>query len=482
MVTVVPRIFLPALLLLTAFHLARGAVDTTAAKAAFQFLEESISPRQIGMGGAGTAMQGAGFCNYNPAQPYFTGDPSLSIGYLPMPGDAKGVFAEGFWSRPDLFFGMHLSNHAISDIIPSTVQGINENTLFSSGFSLISLAAGMKRERYCLAVALSGMQDRIGIATAYGVSVSAGAAYRAIPGKLDLGLGLLNEGTATGYTDETKKWGQGGRMPRSARLGASFTDTIRRVPFSAALDVVYRDVGDKLEEARGVVPRLTVPVGVEVWPTQYVALRLGKRFNFETEVVSFGGGFRFRPLSFDMSFVITKLYRDIEVKPGFGLTYSPAPKQPAKTVITAPAVEVKPLNPEPSPLPAEVPVDKKIEPQQQPAPTAEQPKTGTQPQEQSAPQAQPQQTPAPNAGEPPPSPTPVQPQVQEAVPTQGQHQPAPQPQPTPSPQDERKPPAKAEPKPEQTLPSGREQPKGDFSPAAPPTSPSSTGPVHPGMR
>jgi hypothetical protein len=336
---------------------------------------------------------------------------------LPMPGEAKGVFAEGFWSRPDLFVGMHLSNHSISDIIPSTVQGMNENTPFSSGFSLVSLAAGMKRERFSLAIGLSGMQDRIGVATAYGLSVSAGAAYRAIPGRLDLGLALLNEGTATGYTDETQKWGQGDRMPRSARLGACFTDTIRRVPFSAALDVVYRDVGDKVEAVKGVAPRLTVPVGLEVWPTQYVAVRMGKRFNFETEIINFGDGFRFRPLSFDMSFVIARLYRDIEVKPGFGLTYSPEPKRAAKTVITAPAIEVRPLKPEPSSQPVEAPVEKKVEPQQQPpAPKAEQPNTAPEPQQQTAPQAQ------------PPSPSQVQPQPQETAPTPAQPRVAPQPQ------------------------------------------------------
>ena len=321
------------------------AIDTTAAKAAFQFLEESVSPRQVAMGGAATAMPGTGFCNYNPAQPYFSNDPSLSIAYSPMPGDAKGVLAEGFWSRSDMFFGLHLSNHSISGIIPSTDKGTNENIPFSGGFSLVSLVAGVKRERFSLAFAVNGMQDRIGIATAYGVSISAGAACHAIPGRLEVGLALLNEGTATGYTEETQKWGQGDRMPRSARLGTAYTDTIGRVPLTAALDIVYRDVGDKVQKVKGIAPRMTVPVGVEVWPTQYVAVRLGKRFNFETEIVNFGAGFRFRPLSFDMSFVIANLSGDIEVKPAFGLTYSPAPKRAAKTVITAPAAEVKPLQP-----------------------------------------------------------------------------------------------------------------------------------------
>ncbi len=406
-----------ALLLFAAGSAAYGAIDTTAAKAAFQFLEESVSPRHLAMGNAGCAMPGAGFCIYNPAQPFFSNAPALSLGYSPLPGDLKAVFAEGFFSRSDLFFGMHLSNFTISDIIPSTVQGTNENAAFSSGFSLISLAAGLKRERYSLAIDVSGMQDRIGVSTAYGISVSAGAAYTAVPGKLSLGLALLNEGTATGYTDDTKNWGDGDRLPRSARLGAAYSDTLKRVPVVVALDVVYRDVGNKIRNVKNVAPRVTVPLGVEAWLSENIALRLGKRINFETELVNFGLGFRFRPLSFDASFVIAKLYQDVEVKPAFGLTYTPAPKNKAKTVITAPAAEVKPLAPEPSSRPAQAPVEPKVEPQQPPPdPKAEQPKTEREPQQLSAPQAQPPQ--------PSPAASPAQPQI------------APQPQPAPSPQQE----------------------------------------------
>ena len=320
-----------SLLLFGAVSSAYGAIDTIAAKAAFQFLEESVSPRQIAMGNAGTAMPGAGFCTYNPAQPFFSGDPALSLGYSPLPDDLNAVFAEGFFNREDLFFGMHLSNYSITGIIPSTLdKGPNENAAFSSGFSLVSLVAGVRRERYALAVTASGMQDRIGVSTAYGVSVSAGAAYAAVPGRLSLGLALLNEGTTTGYTEDTKNWGEGDRMPRSMRLGAAFSDTLMRLPVTAALDVVYRDVGDKVQKVKNIAPRLIVPLGVEVWPTEYVALRLGKRINFETELINFGLGFRFRPLSFDMSFVIAKLYQDVEVKPAFGLTYTPSPKNKAR--------------------------------------------------------------------------------------------------------------------------------------------------------
>jgi hypothetical protein len=325
-----------------------NATDTTAAKSSFQFLEESTSPRNIGMGNVGTANAGMGFCYYNPAQPYLTNDPSLTIGYSPLPGDLTAVFADGFWNASDLFFGVHLSNHSITGIIPSTVQGPNQSTEFSSAFSLVSFSAGLTRPRYCLALSLSGMQDRIGVATAYGVSLSAGAAYKIIPGKFTMGLGLLNEGQATGYTEETKDWGKGDPLPRSARLGLAYQDTLKRVPFTVACDIVYRDVGDKVREARIIAPRMSLPIGIEIWPTDYVAFRLGKRFNYETEIVNVGAGLKFHQLSFDMSMIFANLtpdlpHAEVEIKPTFGLTYTPVFKKPANTIIKAPPLEVKPL-------------------------------------------------------------------------------------------------------------------------------------------
>ena len=53
-----------------------------------------------------------------------------------------------------------------------------------------------------------------------------------------------------------------------------------------------------------------------------MAVRLGKRINFETEVINFGAGLRFQPLTFDMAFVVSQLQGDVEVKPMFGLTYA----------------------------------------------------------------------------------------------------------------------------------------------------------------
>jgi hypothetical protein len=197
--------------------------------------------------------------------------------------------------------------------------------------------------------------------------------YKIIPGKLTAGLAMLNEGKTTAFTYSSNATGnldQEGvqeNLPRSGRLGLAYTDTLKSFPVNVACDVVYRDVGDKVQAAKNIVPRITVPLGIEVWPTSYVAVRLGKRINFETEVINFGAGLRFQPLTFDMAFVVTSLQGDIEVKPMFGLTYaiaavphvkeSPAPKQvetqPVKHTDTVPEIRVTPDNSIQSPAKAD---------------------------------------------------------------------------------------------------------------------------------
>ena len=298
-------------------------LDSLAAKAAFQFLEDPVVPRLIAMGGAGASFGGGGFSFVNPAQPLLAEEPYISIGYAPMPGDLDAPFFETAWFFPGFFAGVYASNHSISGIVPTTEQGPNYQVdPFSYSFSLVSLDVGYKRDRVALALTVNGMQERIETSTRYGVSVSVGALYRVIPGKLTAGLALFNEGTATAFTYNVNEQGQREPLPRSARLGIAYSDTLKTFPVNVACDVVYRDVGDKVQAAKNIVPRITAPVGIEVWPTSYVAVRLGKRINFETEVINFGAGLRFQPLTFDMAFVVSQLKDDVEVKPMFGLTYA----------------------------------------------------------------------------------------------------------------------------------------------------------------
>jgi hypothetical protein len=298
------------------------AVDSLAANTAFQFIDDPMIPRLVGMGYAGTAFDNGGFSFVNPAQPYLSKNHSVAIGYAPLPGDLSTPFFEGVYNFPDFYVGLHGSNHSISGIVPATELGPNPQNDFSYSFSLVSVDGGYKWDKASLALTLSGMQERIETSTRYGYSVSAGGLYRVVPGKVTLGLAFLNQGKTTAFAYNVDETGQIENLPRSGRLGFAYTDTLGKIPLNAACDVVYRDVGYLGRSAKNISTRLTVPLGVEIWPTSYVAVRVGKRFNFETEVINFGAGLRYNPLTFDMAFVISQLQGDVEVKPMFSLTYA----------------------------------------------------------------------------------------------------------------------------------------------------------------
>ncbi|MGB7567196.1 MAG: hypothetical protein WBM07_05015 [Chitinivibrionales bacterium] len=341
--------FCAALLCLAAIFLipAPGlALDSLSANSAFQFLDEPVIPRLAGMGNAGTAFDNGGFSFVNPAQPYLKQDQDISIGYAPLPGDLTVPFFEAAWGFPDFFLGLHGSNYEISNIIPATEQGTNPANPFSYGFTLLSMDAGYKFGRGAIGLTINGMQERIETSSRFGYSISAGGIYRIIPGKLAAGLALLNEGKTTAFTFSSDvtgnldEQGEQENLPRSGRLGLAYTDTLKSFPFSVACDAVYRDVGDKVQAASNIVPRITVPLGIEVWPTNYVAVRVGKRLNFETEIINFGAGLRFQPLTFDMAFVVTQLQGDVEVKPMFGLTYAITAVPKPATKLVMPSVKV----------------------------------------------------------------------------------------------------------------------------------------------
>jgi hypothetical protein len=329
------------------------AVDSLAANSAFLFLDEPVIPRLVGMGYAGTAFDNGGFSFVNPAQPALADQQSIEIGYAPMPGDLNTPFFEIGWGFPDFFLSVHGSNYAIDNIIPTDAVNMpNPSAPFSYGFSLLSINGGYKSERGAIALTVNGMQERIETSSRYGYSVSIGGLYRLIPNKLCVGLAMLNEGKTTAFTYSSTvtgtidEQGEQENLPRSGRLGFAYSDTLGRIPINAACDIVYHDERGATYSGKSVASRTTLPLGVEVWPTDYVALRLGKRINFETEVVNFGAGLRFRPLNFDMAFVVSQFQGDIEVKPMFGLTYALG-SVPAKTKPSQMSIEPVSKPPEP---------------------------------------------------------------------------------------------------------------------------------------
>jgi hypothetical protein len=350
-------------LLLALFTLA-FPLDQEASMAGFQFLDNPPAPRKVALGYAGAALGGYGFASFNPASPMLSDRPYLMVCASPRPFDYTIASAEGAWTFTNLFVGAAVANHFINGIIPSDfVNGPQYNTPGTYDGTVISLNVGYKNENLGLGLTINGLQERIVTTAAYGISLSAGIAYWLIPQKLSLGAAVLNMGTTTGFLDETKNWGQGAPLPRSGRAGAAYTDTLIGIPYTVTADIVYRDVGNKITSGSQLANRITVPVGIEAWPVKYVALRIGKRFNYETEVITFGAALRYAMLSLDMAFVASSQVSDVDFNPSFSLTYTlPQPKpavahvnKPAPAPAVSPAPQEQKASPAPMPAPAAAP-------------------------------------------------------------------------------------------------------------------------------
>jgi hypothetical protein len=236
----------------------------------------------------------------------------------------------------------------VSNIYPTDFnRDPDYNTPFADNGTQVSLNAGFISDRLGIGLTVNGLQEQIGTASAYGISASLGAVY-SLTRTITLGAAGLHLGSSTGFTDDAKNLGQGYALPRSARAGIAFTDTLYGVPFTASGDAVYRDVGLRGTPLSQRFNRLTVPLGIEIRPTSYVAVRLGKRLNYDTELMTFGAGLHWSMLTFDLAVVLANFVSDVQVQPFFSLSYSlgtptremPKVKAPAPVIFEKPA-EVK---------------------------------------------------------------------------------------------------------------------------------------------
>jgi hypothetical protein len=304
-----------------------GETRDDAANTGFQMLEEPTSPVATGMGSAGTALKSTGFAFYNPALPSLYSSRLLSVEYGQYPAaDLDRTHFEAFFPLKNSFLAAGFHTDGIDEIPGRSGEGFPTGD-FSDQHSVLSLAAGIRRaERFALAIGVNGIQHRIAEFSAFAASLSGGMIYEAIPGRLTLGAAGFHVGTSTSM-DTLKEWGEGAPLPRSARAGFAWSDTLHaKYPYRVSTDVVYRDTDG----------RITVPAGIEVRPIDALAFRVGKRFGMETELVTAGFGLDIAPLAVDMSFTLPRLVRDNELKWLVGVTYTlgktrEAQKRPDKT-------------------------------------------------------------------------------------------------------------------------------------------------------
>lgn len=316
-----------------------GDPAEAAANTGFQLLEEPVNPRVIGMGSAGTALRSGGFAYYNPALPYLINRTYLSASYGGYPrADWDRVSLEGVVSLEKWFIGVDLHTEAVTDLYRVDWTGKWPDMSHSSSwqFTNLSLDVGYSHwEDFAFALCFNYLQEHLFDYYAYALSGSAGMLYIPIPDRFFIGLSITNirfASTPMQGKDNGSAWREGERLPLNSRFGMVWSDKIRKIPYTVALDIVYRNVRDRdLPFSRSIQDRFTAPAGIEVCPIGPLALRLGKRFNHPTEIINFGVGFKVDFLSTDVSFVIPKLVDDAELKWLANITYYLIKKRHPKT-------------------------------------------------------------------------------------------------------------------------------------------------------
>ncbi len=278
-----------------------------AADVGFQLLEEPINPRIIGMGAAGVAGASAGFFYYNPALAGHVESPSLRLEYGQSAGDLQRGYFEAIWPFGQWRIGAAFNSLAIDNIVPSDGFGRVPNYNHSTSAQLTAFAVNFAYKPsafWTLGVAVNGMQDRIENDRSYALSMSGGALLEIIPDKLWAGAAGFHLGSSSSFLDTTIELGTGADLPMSGRGGFCWRDTIGSIAYAAHADAVYRYT-DK---------RIMAPIGLELRPLEPLAIRVGKRFNHDTEIINLGAGLRLAPLTADIAFVVPRLVEDSELK------------------------------------------------------------------------------------------------------------------------------------------------------------------------
>lgn len=352
-----------------AFPLFAGDITEDAANVGFQLLEEPQNPRSLAMGATGTALDGQGFAYYNPAKAFLAKQSYLTVDFGNYnKADLHDILLESSVLLTNWFVSLSLRNTSVDDIYETNFWGNLPfyDVPFSSQLTAVSLAAGYSQwEDFAIAVCVNGVQDRIHDSYAYALSLSAGAVLKIIPDHLTAGLSMTHLGNSTPMLGDDKgsTWGEGEKLPFNSRLGIAWNYAIKSMPFTAALDIVYRNVRDAGGSfTRRIQDRFTVPLGLEFQPLDFLAIRMGKRFNHRTELLSFGAGLRLDPLEVNLSFVAPKLVDDAQIKWHTSVTYylrkKSGAQQPDKPIKPAARTVVAPDT-----VSA---VDKKVAPKPQP--------------------------------------------------------------------------------------------------------------------
>jgi hypothetical protein len=275
----------------------------------FTIAEEPCGPRISAMGSAGTALAGGSFNCYNPTSPAFAPSPFLAIEYGKQPGELSKSGLETAWMFKRWFVGASLRVHSTDFLFTDHRSDLDVTGPFQTGSNQAlqaTITGGFIIGRFASGHTLNYFREDIGgDYSQHALTYCPGVMYLLVPGKITLGASLLHYlrlDTADGpWYKAPKQWYDNvrGILPRYARAGISWNDTLRRaaMPFTVATDFVYSDIYE----------RLMVPIGAEAWILPYLAARAGVRINHPTDIAHFGFGLRLHSVGFDLDYGISRL-------------------------------------------------------------------------------------------------------------------------------------------------------------------------------
>lgn len=313
------------------FTLPTLAAAASAGNAFYEFLEDPINSRSIGMGTAGTAVpDNRGFNYYNPALPSLNKRSYLSFDYNHQYEDLGRGQAEFAWISEKWFCDIAFLSQSNGEIEYADEQGIKAGSTGTHQSSQGTLGGGFRKSTYSFGITLSGVQEKIFNFTSYGLLGSAGAVFNIIPDKLYGGLAVLNFGRNSSFLDTTRSLHLD-NLPLTFRGGLSWSDKLyTKYPYTVAVDMVYSKNYQKL----------MIPVGVEFWLLPAFALRIGKRFNFDSDILTIGTGLRLDNIGFDVAFTPTRIVTDVGVKYSMGIIYYLAsPKKKTVKTVNKPSID-----------------------------------------------------------------------------------------------------------------------------------------------
>jgi len=289
----------------------------------YEFLEDPINTRSIAMGSAGTALpENRGFYYYNPALPSITSRTYASFDYGRQFKDMDRAHIESAIIAKTWFLDFGFTSHSTGEFEVTDETGIY-NGFTQSNQSIVGVVGGgFIKDNYSAGLAFTGVQSKIGEYSSYGLCGNAGIMVTLIDKKLYAGASALNVGRNSSYFDSKNL--NLDYLPFTVRGGVSWSDTLnKKYRYSIAADVVYSNNYETV----------MVPVGVEFWLFPVLAIRAGKRINFESDLFSIGVGLKVANLAFDASFIPSRTGDDFNLKWSSGLTYSiasPKRSQPAR--------------------------------------------------------------------------------------------------------------------------------------------------------